>query len=123
MIHEMCHQFAEVNNIQDTSRSHLYHNKLFKQIAENHGLSVECVKTYGWTATKLTESTKLLVDKFTSKNPTSIIYREANVQSQRIKSSSTRKYVCHSCGCSVRATKKVCIKCADCDKLMICDEE
>ena len=49
MIHEMCHYYAELNNMQDTSRSGTYHNKLFKRIAEQHGLKVECVKTIGWT--------------------------------------------------------------------------
>lgn len=32
MIHEMCHQYASVHNMQDTSRAGNYHNKLFKKI-------------------------------------------------------------------------------------------
>lgn len=34
------------------------------------------------------------------------------------KPSSTRKYFCPSCGMSIRATRDVRIKCADCDTLM-----
>ena len=39
LIHEMCHQWARVNNFQDTARSGSFHNKLFKEIAEDHGLN------------------------------------------------------------------------------------
>ena len=32
LIHEMCHQFASVNNMQDCSRSGTYHNKLSRKL-------------------------------------------------------------------------------------------
>lgn len=47
MIHEMVHHYAKVNNMQDCSRSGTYHNKLFKRLAEMHGLNVECMPTIG----------------------------------------------------------------------------
>ena len=118
MIHEMCHQYACVHNMQDTSRAGNYHNKLFKKIAETHGLTVECVKTIGWSHTELTESTAKLIDKFVKDNPDSIIYRLPVIKGQSVKTSSTRKYVCPVCGLSVRATKEVNIMCADCNELM-----
>lgn len=34
------------------------------------------------------------------------------------RTSSTRKYFCPGCGMSIRATRDVRIKCADCDLLM-----
>ena len=34
LIHEMCHQYATVHEMKDTSRSGNYHNRLFKKIAE-----------------------------------------------------------------------------------------
>ena len=40
LLHEICHHYAKVNNLQDCSRSGTYHNKLFKNIAEAHGLNV-----------------------------------------------------------------------------------
>ena len=61
LIHEMCHQFAGVNNMQDCSRSGTYHNKLFKKIAETHGLKVECVPQIGWSHTELTEETAAMI--------------------------------------------------------------
>lgn len=118
LIHEMCHQYAGCNNLQDTSRSGSYHNKLFKKIAESHGLKVSCEETIGWSHTELTEETAEKLAGFTAENPPSVIYRLPVVKGQTVKTSSTRKYVCPVCGQSVRATKAVNIICADCNKPM-----
>lgn len=114
LIHEMCHQYAQENNMQDTSRSGTYHNKLFKTIAEKHGLHVECVTTIGWSHTTLTDETAAIIAEFVKDNPASVIYRMPVFKGQTVKTSSTRKYVCPDCGQSVRATKSVNIMCADC---------
>lgn len=119
MIHEMCHQYASVNDIQDCSRSGSYHNKLFKKIAETHGLIVELLPTIGWSQTSLTKETAALIDKFVKSNSDKVIYRLPVLKGSTVKSSSTRKYVCPCCGNSVRATKSVNIKCADCDEYMV----
>ena len=119
MIHEMCHQYASVNNIQDCSRSGSYHNKLFKKIAETHGLTVECLPTFGWSRTSLTKETAALIEEFVKDNPDNVIYRLPVVKGSTVKTSSTRKYVCPCCGQSVRATKSVNIMCADCDEFMV----
>ena len=118
MIHEMCHQYASVHNMQDTSRAGNYHNKLFKRIAENHGLTVECVQTIGWSHTELTDETAKAIDKFVTENGSKIIYRSPVFKGQAVRSSSTRKYVCPICANSVRATKAVNIICADCNEPM-----
>ena len=119
MIHEMCHQFASVHNLQDCSRSSLYHNKLFKQIAESHGLTAVKVEIIGYSQTSLTAETAELIKQFVSANDESVIYREPFTKNSVVKSSSTRKYVCPCCHTSVRATKEVNIMCADCDEYMI----
>lgn len=118
LIHEMCHQYAQTNNMQDTSRAGNYHNKLFKQIAEKHGLHVECVATIGWSHTTLTDDTAAIIAEFVKDNPDSVIYRMPVFKGQSVKTSSTRKYICPVCGQSVRATKAVNIMCADCNELM-----
>lgn len=118
LIHEMCHQFASANNMQDCSRSGTYHNKLFKKIAETHGLKVECVPQIGWSHTELTEETAAMINEFVAENPATVIYRLPVAKGQTVKTSSTRKYVCPLCGQSVRATKQVNIICADCDAPM-----
>jgi len=119
MIHEMCHQYASVNNIQDCYRSGSYHNKLFKKIAETHGLTVECLPTIGWSQTSLTKETAVLIEEFVKDNPDNVIYRLPVVKGSTVKTSSTRKYVCPCCGQSVRATKSVNIMCADCNEFMM----
>ncbi len=118
LIHEMCHQYASVNKMQDCSRSGQYHNKLFKKIAETHGLKVECVAQIGWSKTSLTDETAALIVEYVSENPASVIYRMPVMSGQTVKTTSTRKYVCPVCGLSVRATKQVNIICADCNEPM-----
>ena len=55
MLHEMCHHYAYVKHIKDTSRHCYYHNKKFKDIAEKHGLKVENTgRDHGWCKTELT---------------------------------------------------------------------
>ena len=118
LIHEMCHHYAKVNNMQDCSRSGTYHNKLFKKIAETHGLKVECVQKIGWSKTSLTEETEELLQVFLEYHPANLIYRAPVLKGQRVKTSSTRKYICPCCGQSVRATKTVNIFCGDCNEAM-----
>lgn len=118
LIHEMCHQYAQVHNVQDCSRSGTYHNKLFKKIAEDHGLSVEKIDKCGWARTALTDETIELIGYFLEKFPAVLIYHEVPKKGIRVKSSSTRKYVCPCCGMSVRATRSVNIMCADCNEYM-----
>lgn len=119
MIHEMCHQFATLQNLQDTSRSCVYHNKLFKAIAESHGLNVVKVDKIGWSQTSLTSETAEIIRKFVAHNEKNVIYRSPLSTNTTVKSSSTRKYVCPCCHTSVRATKQVNIMCADCNEYMV----
>ena len=118
LIHEMCHQFARVNDFKDTARSGSFHNKLFRQIAEDHGLNVEYVHGRGWAATSLSEGTAALLHSFSEKNPQTLIYREIPIKVKRVRDVSVRKYVCPDCEASVRATKAVNVVCGDCNKQM-----
>lgn len=118
LLHEMCHQYAGIRNLQDCSRSGQYHNKIFKRIAETHGLKCECVAKIGWSQTELNEETEKLVESFLTDNPADMIYRLPVSHGQLVKSSSTRKYVCPVCGNSCRATKQINLICADCNEPM-----
>ena len=118
LIHEMCHQFARVNDFQDTTRSGSYHNKLFRKIAEDHGLNVELNGGRGWAVTTLKESTCRLLDSFMGQNSVIPIYRVMPIKPKRVRNVSVRKYVCPDCEASVRATKAVNVVCGDCNKQM-----
>lgn len=122
LIHEMCHQYATVHEMKDTSRSGNYHNKLFRKIAEEHGLKVECVAKIGWSHTTLTDETAVMITEFTTANPPTVIYRIPVMKCQITKNTSTRKYICPICGQSVRATKRVNIMCMDCNAPMVEEE-
>lgn len=122
MLHEMCHLYASQKGLKDTSRSGIYHNKLFKEICENHGLDCESVQTFGWSYTTIKSDFRKVVEGFLNTLDESVIYRQAPCKGGKVKTSSTRKYVCPFCGASVRATKEVRIACVDCDELMVLDE-
>lgn len=119
LLHEMCHQYASMNKLQDCSRSGQYHNKIFKKIAEIHGLKCECVAKIGWSHTELSPDTDKLAEEFLSANSENLIFRLPVTHGQILKSSSTRKYVYPVCGNSVRATKSVNIMCLDCNEPMM----
>ena len=118
LIHEMCHQWAKVNDFKDTARSGSFHNKLFKEIAEDHGLDVEYVHGRGWAVTTLKGSSAQLLQEFLKQHPQRLIYREMPIKVKRIRDVSVRKYVCPDCEISVRATKAVNVMCGDCMKQM-----
>ena len=115
LLHEMVHLWNLQNNVQDTSRSGTYHNKNFKVEAEKHGLIIEKDSKYGWTITKLNDECSKFIEGL--KHESFKLHRKkmikVNTSSTR---QSTRKYVCPSCGCIVRATKEVNILCGDCNE-------
>lgn len=64
LLHEMAHQFAHLNGIEDCSREGTYHNKHFLKIASEHGLNVRQTKQYGFSETTLTPKAKERVEQF-----------------------------------------------------------
>lgn len=119
LMHEMCHLYALQNEIQDTSRSGIYHNKKFKDIAEKHGLNVQEADKIGFSVTSLkAETAEWLKDNITFSEIA--IYKKKPVLAEKVAKpkQSSRKYVCPCCGLIVRATKECRIKCIDCDAEM-----
>ena len=130
LLHEMVHYYNHEKGIQDCSRGGTYHNRRFKEAAESRDLIVEHHEKYGWTITSPSEG---LLDFVIDNGLTDIlIFRNENsgpkvggtgthARTNGIsitKPSSTRKYVCPSCGMSVRATRDVRIMCMDCGEQM-----
>ena len=131
LLHEMVHYYNHVNGIQDTSRGNTYHNKRFRDSAQERGLIVEHHPTYGWSITSPADS---LLDFVLFNGLTDILINRNEFYGVRVpvgganngtgiapttKPSSTRKYVCPCCGMSVRATRNVNIGCLDCDERMV----
>ena len=114
LIHEMVHQFCAENDIGNT-----YHNKRFKEQAEQRGLIISYAEKIGWSVTQPTEE---LVE-FVKGNELfqKIALSRTTVEKKRgKKKSSTRKYKCMTCGQSVRATKEVKVICGECGINMVC---
>lgn len=119
LIHEMCHLYAMQNDIKDTSRSGIYHNKKFKKIAEEHGLVITEADKIGWSVTELNADTAEWVKENCTFSEIRIGRKIAEKATGTAKpKTSSRKYVCPCCGLIVRATKECRIKCIDCDKEM-----
>lgn len=108
----MVHLMNLQNKVQDASRSGMYHNKKFKEVAEKHGLTVEKDSKYGYCITKLNEEALAFVSAMNGE-PFEM-YRTKMAKISVSKGSSSRKYVCPCCGTIVRATKEVRIICSDC---------
>jgi len=122
MLHEMVHQYNDVNGIKDCSRGGTYHNKKFKESAERVGLIVECDKKSGFHLTSLSPANIEFVN--VKKIQRISINRDfVGKLTGGSSKSSTRKYYCPMCDMSVRATKKVAIMCIECECRMECDEE
>ena len=133
LLHEMCHMLNDtVLNCADTSNRGVYHNKLFKEAAEAHGLVCSRSEKYGWSKTTPSET---LIDWILENDVCDILMNRNELCGVRIvggnttasggipigtaKPSSTRKLICPCCGQSVRATKAVNILCGDCMTKMV----
>ena len=128
LLHEMIHLYCRENGIQEVSRGGTYHNKKFKELAEQKLLVVFHTDKSGWNTIgrgndKLTEYalskdwSEIKIGRcdmtFTSGTPT-INMQTGEVIGFTRAPSSTRKYQCPKCKNSVRATKVVNIGCLDC---------
>jgi hypothetical protein len=116
LLHEMVHLHNLQFDIKDTSRSGSYHNKRFKEVAEEKGLIISYSKRIGWSLTELQETTRKLIEEL---NPSADRFRLArfspssgNGEGSKARSS-TRKYVCPKCQTIIRATKDVSVVCCN----------
>ncbi len=128
LIHEAVHLYAMQNDIKDTSNRGVYHNRRFKELAEERGLQIDKHDKYGWTLTSPTEETIDFCIKYGFEDIQ--IVRQTAFSFGGIsggkagnggtpptprKPTSTRKYICPCCGNSFRATKSLNVMCMDCN--------
>lgn len=134
LLHEMVHYHNYQNGVQDCSRGNTYHNRRFRDAAEERGLIVQHHERYGWSVTSPgdrilefvleNDLSDILINRneFTGFQITGIGTHSGTHTPLPPQKSSTRKYVCPCCGNSVRATKIVNIACMDCKKQMVSTE-
>lgn len=124
LLHEMTHFHNDLLGLQDCSRGGTYHNKKFKEQAELHGLIIEYDSRIGWSLTTPSEGLIQFIEKQGWQGVS--LARQGVLGLAGGKGgtkTSTRKYKCPECGCSVRATKPVNIGCLDCGVQMVQEEK
>ncbi|NOW84604.1 hypothetical protein B0H39_002485 [Clostridium beijerinckii] len=115
LLHEAVHLWNIINNVKDTSNLGRYHNKHFKTACEARDLIIEHAPVIGWSVTKPSENFINVIKQHGLYEPIehSRITMENGKRPKR--PSSTSKYICDSCGISVRATKSnIRVQCMDC---------
>lgn len=113
LLHEMVHLHCSLNDINDTSNNHVYHNKRYKAEAEAHGLDVECATTIGWSVTTLNATTLELIKTFKINEGLFNYYRNTPQKSAPTSKSIRYKYTC-TCGVSFTISKELFIRCELC---------
>lgn len=118
LMHEMVHLYNFQNEVKDTSRAGVYHNKKFKQTAEDHGLHVDFSDQIGWSLTTPAETTKKWIkDNIPIK--AFGIYKQVEEREGKSKSKQSMvKKVCPCCGNIARVTSEFKLICGECNKEM-----
>lgn len=122
LIHEAAHATAYAREVQDTSNNGRYHNKRFKQIAEELGVSLEAAPTLGWSLTTLPEETAKRYSKgLDALREALVAYKMPSAQASAPKKprKSTKIKIDCECGTPVTVSKiwfesKGEITCGDC---------
>lgn len=132
-LHECVHLWNLQNGIQDCSRGGQYHNKKFKAAAEARDLKISYNPRIGWSITEPTDALcEFILEQgwqdinmnriecaYTSRGTGAGNAVGGAGSPGKSANSHSIKYVCPCCHNSVRATKAVNIKCADCDEIML----
>ena len=106
--------------IEDCSRARTYHNERFKRSAEAHGLVAQKVGNSGYANTSLSSKTRQLIESLNLDNFK--IYRDLYGDVKERKKQSSIKYRCPACSTIIRATRKVNVRCDDCNRMFISSE-
>ena len=139
LCHEMVHFYAQIKKIKDVSSNGRYHNSKFKEEGEKRGLILSYDKYIGWSITEPSEEYNEFVHQCGIEKPMDINRDGALIDMATLigliggaagidgvtgngqlpiakKKTSTRKYVCPSCGNTFRATKDINVLCMDCNE-------
>ena len=121
MQHEMVHLYCEINDIKDTSNNNVYHNKKFKEEAEQRGLSIEKAQTIGYSVTTPTEEFIEYINGLNINEDNFKFFRKLPLGKSlgtKTPTKKTTKYTCSCCGASVRGEPDLEIECKKCGVLM-----
>jgi hypothetical protein len=90
LLHEAAHAVADVRQLRDTSRDGRYHNRRYRQVAEELGLDVEEMAPYGHARTTMRPQTAArYADQVEELAAALVLYRVAEVAPQRRRRTTT----------------------------------
>ncbi len=97
LLHEAAHGLADVRGIQDTSRHGRYHNRRYLTLAEQLGLDVAQVPSFGWSVTTLRPETRVdYAAELATLAPVLTMHRAPEVPGRRGGGS---RYLLAACAC------------------------
>jgi len=115
MLHEMIHLYNVIREVKDCSNNGYYHNKKFKETAEQFGLIVEKSDKYGWGHTKLNQQNIDLVNSFDIDKEVFKLYRKLKLKEPTEKTP-TYIYTCEKCEVKFSLKKDLSLNCGLCNK-------
>lgn len=114
LLHNMIHYYDFLYGLNLSSNNDSYHNKKFKNIAENCLLRCKYNKIHGWC----TETSNEFMD-FCERYGFKKTWNTRYIKYVGAENAHHKKYVCPMCHNSFRATKLINAVCADCNKKFI----
>ena len=114
--HEMCHLYAQIHDIKDTSRNGSFHNQKFKKIAEEHGLIIDKDEKNGWTLTDYTPGFEEFVTHLNIDYNVFNYFRLIKTDESPSKAPSVKRWICPICAQSISAKKTASLACGECMK-------
>lgn len=107
VLHELAHAYADANEIKDTSNGDRYHNKRFKEIAEDFGLTIEQADVVGWSMTSVPDSTEeLYAAEIEALDAAITQYRVPNFELKTVQKQKKFLMQCPECKDPLQTTKK-----------------
>ena len=101
LLHEAAHAVAVVRGVQDTSRGGRYHNRRFKAIAEELGLTIGVDRSIGWSLTTVPETTQHVYgDALDRLSDALVLWRREEVRGGGGGSEPSRNLISCQCACS-----------------------
>lgn len=112
LLHEMVHYYNGIHEVNDCTKTQ-YHKKVFKEVAQAHGLKVEKTRNRGFSSTSLTEESK---EWFASLALNKDVFKVSRQIAPKIGSSYKKpyKYQCPICGAKIYSRKPVTATCSGC---------
>jgi hypothetical protein len=106
VIHELAHAYCDANEIKDTSNGNRYHNKRFKEVAEEFGLTIERADVIGWSLTDVPpETQEFYADEIKALEEAITQYRVGQVEVKVTQKQKKFMAGCVDCGDAVQVTK------------------